>query len=344
MRKIGAKNIFMIRHGERLDKVNLNWSPNALRPQDTPLSAMGHKQASHLGKWLYSKIPIRKPAKIFCSPFIRCVQTANEIAKQLESLQNSGTFSTNISEICIEPGICEDPYYMKNMVCNQPWFLNAADLIAISHRIKLNYIPIRQVSYKETNGKRYIENTPTSTEERLHNIVHEIIHHPYVHEEGTAIIVTHAKPCVDMLRSLNPIIENIHIPHYEQIKYETYDGPPIQYTACTHMTFEDNQWGLHKESKLFSNEHDPNLKNLRRYKRKKIIRYAFDEQILNESTPFIHSENKPLTNVEISSDEIFNKQPNEIIEISRFNSIIRFTVPPDYKNGDKIIVKTIIKK
>ena len=70
MRYIGAKNIFLIRHGERLDKVNLNWAANALRPHDTPLSSMGHKQASHLGKWLYSKIPIRKPAKIFCSPFI----------------------------------------------------------------------------------------------------------------------------------------------------------------------------------------------------------------------------------------------------------------------------------
>ena len=344
MRYIGAKNIFLIRHGERLDKVNLNWATNALRPHDTPLSAMGHKQASHLGKWLYSKIPIRKPAKIFCSPFIRCVQTANEIAKQLESLQNSGTFSTNISEICIEPGICEDPYYMKGMICNQPWFLNAADLISISHRIKLNYVPIRQVSYKEINDKTYIENTNTSTEERLHNVIHEIIHHPYVQEDGTAIVVTHAKPCVDMLRSLSPVIENIHIPHYEQIKYETYDGPPIQYTACTHMTYNNDNWCLHKDSKLFSNEHDPNLKNLRRYKRKKIIRYAFDENILQNTQPFIHSINDSFTDYEVSTSELFNKNPNDLVEIKRSDSIIRFTVPVDYKNGDKIIVKTMIKQ
>jgi len=342
MRRFGAKNLFIIRHGERLDKVNLNWSPNALRPHDTPLSSMGHKQASHLGKWLYSKIPIRKPAKIFCSPFIRCVQTANEIAQQLESLQSSGTFNNNISEICIEPGICEDPYYMKNLICNQPWFLNAADLMAISPRIKLNYVPIRQVSYKELENKVYVEDTSTSTEERLHNIVHEIIQHPYVQEEGTAIIVTHAKPCVDMLRSLSPIIGNIRIPHYEQIKYETYDGPPIQYTACTHMFYSNNKWSLHRDSKLFSNEHDPNLKNMRRYKRKKIVRYAFDKSILESSDSFLHCKEQTLHDYEVYSDEIQDKQPNDVIEITRKDNVICFSIPTDYKNGDKIIVKSMI--
>lgn len=340
MRKFGAKNLFIIRHGERLDKVNLNWSPSALRPHDTPLSAMGHKQAGRLGKWLYSKIPIRKPAKIFCSPFIRCVQTANEIAQQLESLQDTGTFNKNISEICIEPGICEDPFYMKNMKCNQPWFLNAADLIAISPRIKLNYVPIRNVTYKETEDNIYIEDTNTSTEERLHNIVHEIIQHPSVQEDGTAIIVTHAKPCVDMLRSLNPIIENIHIPHYEHIKHETYDGPPIQYTACTHMVSDNNKWSLNKDSKLFSNEHDPNLKNMRRHKGKKIIRYVFDENILHDSTSFMNCEDKPLFNIEVQAEEIHNKQPNQRIEIKRDGVSIYFCIPIDYKNGDKIIVKS----
>lgn len=342
MKRLGAKNLFIIRHGERLDKINLNWSTNALRPHDTPLSKMGHKQASHLGKWLYSKIPIRKPAKIFSSPFIRCVQTANEIAQQLESLQNSGTFNTNISEICIEPGICEDPYYMKDMICNQPWFLNAADLIAISPRIKLNYSPIRDVSYQEISDKVYVENTNTSTEERLHNIIHEIINHPYVNENGTAIIVTHAKPCVDMLRSLNPIISNIQIPHYEHVKYETYEGPPIQYTACTHMIFNHNKWTLHKDSKLFSNEHDPNLKNMRRYKGKKITRFVFDNNINRDSKSFIYNKHKSITKFEVYPEEIKDKQINDTIEIERNDKIIRFSIPIDYKNGDKIIVKTIV--
>lgn len=341
MRRIGAKNLFVIRHGERLDKVNLNWSPKALRPHDTPLSEMGHKQASHLGKWLYSKIPIKKPAKIFCSPFIRCVQTANEIAAQLESLQSSGTFNTNISEICIEPGICEDPYYMNHMVCNEPWFLNAADLMAISPRIKLNYVPIRNVSYKEIEDKIYEEDTRTTTEERLHNIVHEILHHPYVQDEGTAIVVTHAKPCVDMLRSLNPVIENIAIPKYEDIKQEIYAGPPIQYTACTHMIYNNDNWSLKKDSKLFSNEHDPNLKSLRRYKRRKIIRYVFDENVYKKSYQYLTEKSLPLCNYEVLAKEIKGKVPNEKVEIERKGGIIRFNMPHDFKNGDRVIVKSM---
>lgn len=153
--RIGAKNLFIIRHGERLDRINPNWASKALRPQDTPLSQMGHEQARRLGKWLYSKMPIRTPTKIFCSPFIRCVQTANEIAEQLACLEDTGTFSGNISDICIEPGICEDPRYVNDVQCSEPFFLNAADLMAMSPRIKLNYNPIRNVSYKQLENNLY---------------------------------------------------------------------------------------------------------------------------------------------------------------------------------------------
>jgi broad specificity phosphatase PhoE len=63
------------------------WSEKALRPQDTPLSARGVHQAKRLGKWLYGRLPLHAPTAIFCSPFIRCVQTADAIAAELEGLQ-----------------------------------------------------------------------------------------------------------------------------------------------------------------------------------------------------------------------------------------------------------------
>lgn len=339
--RIGAKNIFIIRHGERLDRVNLNWASKALRPQDTPLSQMGHEQAKRLGKWLYSKIPIRKPTKIFCSPFIRCVQTANEIAEQLACLEDTGTFSGNISDICIEPGICEDPYYLNGINCNEPFYLKAADLMSISHRIKLNYNPIRNVNIKETDTNIYEEDNLCSTEERLHNIVHEIIKHPYVQDEGTAILVTHAKPSVDMLRSLNPVIDGIKIPQYEEIKKGHYDGPPLQYTACTHMINDNTNWTLKYDSKLFSNEHDPNLKNLRRYKRKKIIRYVYEENILKARDKYIDNPSIKMCEYKVLQSDIINKKPNDIVKIMRNESRIEFRIPSDYNNGDRIVVKCI---
>jgi hypothetical protein len=54
---------------------------------DTPLSARGKAQAARLGKWLYGRLPVHAPLAIFCSPFIRCVQTADAIASELEGLQ-----------------------------------------------------------------------------------------------------------------------------------------------------------------------------------------------------------------------------------------------------------------
>ena len=45
-----ARSLFFVRHGERLDKVNHDWSAGALRPHDTPLSSLGKKQATSLGK------------------------------------------------------------------------------------------------------------------------------------------------------------------------------------------------------------------------------------------------------------------------------------------------------
>jgi len=42
------------------------------------------QKAEALGKWLYGRLPVHAPLAIFCAPFIRCVQTADAIAAQLE--------------------------------------------------------------------------------------------------------------------------------------------------------------------------------------------------------------------------------------------------------------------
>jgi hypothetical protein len=369
MRRIGAKNLFIIRHGERLDNVNLSWRGKAIRPQDTPLSNMGHEQAKRLGKWLYSKIPIQTSTKIFCSPFIRCVQTAHGIASQLESLQNTGTFSSNIADICIEPGICEDPWYMNGLACNQPWFLNAADLMGISNLVKLDYDPIRQVQFKVENGL-YVEDggeyheqdsSISVSDERLNSIVHEIIEHPYVEDGGTAIIVTHAKPSVDMLRSLAPVIDGIGLPPYEMIKKGHYDGPPIQYTACTHMVHDDetDQWVIKKDSHLFSNEHDPNLKYTRQYKMKKLTRVVYDEELLRKKERYFTNPHNDMgcdetkksglqvATHKIKSSELADAKPGDVLTILRRDgnntTPLTFKIPTNYNNGDKLIVKYLTK-
>lgn len=195
-----ADMVVVIRHAERVDRVNPSWSALAKRPQDSPLSERGKKQAARLGKWLYGRLPVGQPTAIFCSPFIRCVQTADAIAAELEGLQREGLHAASATQICVEPGLAEDltfeGYKKRAEYENQhvedytptvsrgvklsrmdvasarewPWMLNAADLVAASPRINLAYQPLRGVS------REGYENWVA----RYKSIVLEIANHPLV--------------------------------------------------------------------------------------------------------------------------------------------------------------------
>ena len=343
IKNIGAKCLFIIRHGERLDKINPLWSKYALRPHDTPLSKTGFKQAQRLGKWLYGKLPINHPIAIFSSPFIRCVQTADAIAEQLEGLKYDGLYSDKSTEICIEPGLCEDPSYLNGSDDNPIWFLNSADLMSISTRIDLNYNPLKKVEFKKNDKQNtFYEPLNGGTEFRLNSTIHEIIKHPFVEDDGTAILVTHAKPSIDMIRSLNTKPNNIFLPHYEQIKTGNYNGPPVQYTACTQMVFNNNSWDVKKGTQLFSNEHDPRLKLARYEKEKRITRYVYDEKIINNKNFFKNLDNIKIIDIEIPNNILINKKSNENLNYKNENIEIKFTLPENYTFGQIIIVKTLI--
>jgi hypothetical protein len=55
-----------------------------------------------------------------------------------------------------------------------------------------------------------------------------------------------------------------------------YDGPPLQYTATTALKkhAKSGAWDLAPGSNLFSNEHDPRLKEMREVKTHKVTRYG----------------------------------------------------------------------
>lgn len=86
-----ASFVYIARHGERIDHVDPTWAETAERPHDAFLTERGIQQANALGKHLSSK----NLTHIFCSPFYRTVQTANEVAKV-----------TGI-DLKIETGLCE---------------------------------------------------------------------------------------------------------------------------------------------------------------------------------------------------------------------------------------------
>jgi broad specificity phosphatase PhoE len=72
--------VWIARHGNRLDFVTPEWFQTAERRYDPPLSDDGIIQAQELGLRLKSE----KIAHIFSSPFLRTIQTANEVAEILD--------------------------------------------------------------------------------------------------------------------------------------------------------------------------------------------------------------------------------------------------------------------
>lgn len=74
------QTVWIARHGNRLDFVNPDWFLTAKRPYDPPLSDDGVVQARQLGQRLVGA----GIAHIFASPFLRTVQTANQVAETLD--------------------------------------------------------------------------------------------------------------------------------------------------------------------------------------------------------------------------------------------------------------------
>lgn len=93
--------VWIARHGNRLDFVNPDWFLTAERPYDPPLSDDGVMQAQQLGERLKGE----KIAHIFASPFLRTVQTANQVAQALDL------------PIKLESGLSEwlNPHWMPSM-------------------------------------------------------------------------------------------------------------------------------------------------------------------------------------------------------------------------------------
>ena len=103
---IMPQTIWIARHGNRLDFVNPEWFNNAERRYDPPLSEDGLIQAQQLGQRLISSGIVH----IFASPFLRTIQTANQVAEALDL------------PIKIEKGLSEwlNPEWMTGMPETHP--------------------------------------------------------------------------------------------------------------------------------------------------------------------------------------------------------------------------------
>jgi len=77
------ETIYVSRHGFRMNWTTQHWTPVTGTARDPPLAAFGETQAEELAAFFESLPEDERPTALFCSPFYRCLQTANPVAKRL---------------------------------------------------------------------------------------------------------------------------------------------------------------------------------------------------------------------------------------------------------------------
>ena len=102
------RTLWLARHGMRQDFVQKDWAQQADRPHDTPLSDEGRQQARETGLFLADK----GVEVIYCSPFLRAVETAAGIASVIQT------------PIRIEHGLAE--------VLKEAWFPARPDFLPVA--------------------------------------------------------------------------------------------------------------------------------------------------------------------------------------------------------------------
>jgi len=136
-----SQNLFVMRHGERIDNYDPHWIHSASRPWDPPLTNNGKLQAWGTGKRLRTEG--WNITRVICSPFLRCIQTASEVVAALCALEvhplalssRDVTIDPSKVKVSIEYGLCEvmNSFAIRNPPSSSDtsWTLDHSELEAI---------------------------------------------------------------------------------------------------------------------------------------------------------------------------------------------------------------------
>lgn len=164
---MGARRIFLARHGNREDFVDPTWPSRADEPYDPPLSADGVEQARRLGQRLRHE----GIDAIVASPFLRTVQTAHHANEALDV------------PIYLEPGFGE--FLHPHSFERAPRLRALAELRGIYPTLADGYVAAWQLRYPETHPD-LVERAQAALEALLDKL------------PGTLLVVSHAASVVAM--------------------------------------------------------------------------------------------------------------------------------------------------
>lgn len=129
------QTLWLVRHAHRLDFIEPEWFDTAVYRYDPPLSPQGVERASALASEL-SQIPIDR---LFSSPFLRSIQTADPLARLLEL------------PIQLEWGLCE--WLCQDWSTELPQTTPVEELVKLYPNIDSNYQSLILPCYPETSAQ-----------------------------------------------------------------------------------------------------------------------------------------------------------------------------------------------
>jgi len=197
-----GQSIFIVRHGDRWDYSHPEFakSEKNVRKGDTPLSDLGRIQARETGIFLQHLLQLSERSTdpldvvVLCSPFLRCIETANEMLQQFTDRSGKTKRSFRTHTIRVEPSIWEldgihnglHHQHLRNVeeiTKERSWYFP---------RVDTSHVPL------------FIPDLPESKEESLQRFrrVIDAIHNTYTYQPNqTIIIVTHAAACIGLVKA-----------------------------------------------------------------------------------------------------------------------------------------------
>uniref|UniRef100_A0A914DMA4 Phosphoglycerate mutase n=1 Tax=Acrobeloides nanus TaxID=290746 RepID=A0A914DMA4_9BILA len=223
------RTLWLVRHGQRIDNVDESWKHNAPRGawDDPHLTDRGLKQAEEVGKRLANE----KIDYVFCSPFLRCVQTISQILKQLKESK---------PKIFIEHGFCESLSDCQS----PPGFLQTNKLKEQFNLIDDSYKVFLDKLSKEANSLDCLERIQMTLEHVLNN------------HKGNILIVSHGSPIAACHKVLSGEFK-----YTGQCTISKYQLETIQSTIDENGNFESSEDNGEDEENANEDEENAN-KNL----------------------------------------------------------------------------------
>ncbi len=182
--------LFVIRHGDRWDYSYPSWRKRSTsRLGDSPLSPLGMRQASDVGRfldsWLSERNFTEKDITWMSSPFLRCIQTSNGAINALRSIEISSEF-----KILPEYSIFEWDGH------NGEWH---KDLPTLEERV--NYFPRLDISHESL----FVPSLPEPKSKFLDRCerVAKTFNERYPYKPGQVFfMVSHAAGCLALSKAL----------------------------------------------------------------------------------------------------------------------------------------------